>query len=302
MTERNAIHWMLALLLALAFATPALATDGVREINQTMALAGNVTAGDFPGFPVTISEPGSYKLTGNLVVGGVDQTAIEITSNDVTLDLKGFALQGPVTCFGGGGLPATCSAAGFGNGIVANTVTRLTVRDGTIAGFGNWGMRLGGSCRLYGLTVSQNGDGGIDADDACLVRESRVTLNDGEGILMDEGLLIETTVEGNSANGVEAIYPLVRESSISGNADTGLFCDDCLIQDSSVSQNAWDGIDMFRGLVSDCQINANGDEGLQATPETAHLRTVMNENSGGSTDGNPSWFGWSVCNGDFGGC
>ena len=66
------------------------AVDGVVLIDQNHALAGNITPGDTPGFPVTISQPGSYKLSSNLTVPDADTTAIQITSNNVTLDLNGF--------------------------------------------------------------------------------------------------------------------------------------------------------------------------------------------------------------------
>ena len=44
------------------------AVDGIVLIDQNRALAGNVTPGDAPGFPVTLSQPGSYRLSGNLRV------------------------------------------------------------------------------------------------------------------------------------------------------------------------------------------------------------------------------------------
>ena len=53
-------------LLLLAFAGPALAVDGVVEINQTCAVNTGCFAGDTPGFPVTITVAGSYRLTSNL--------------------------------------------------------------------------------------------------------------------------------------------------------------------------------------------------------------------------------------------
>ena len=74
-------------LTALALARPALGVDGVIEVNQARAIAGGVTAGDTPGFPVTLSREGSYRLTGNLGVGNADTTAILVTSGDVTIDL-----------------------------------------------------------------------------------------------------------------------------------------------------------------------------------------------------------------------
>src|SRR5690349_7542173 len=60
------------------------AVDGVVLIDQNKALAGGVSPGDLPGFPVTISSPGSYRLAGNLnVPAGAD--GINITANNVSL-------------------------------------------------------------------------------------------------------------------------------------------------------------------------------------------------------------------------
>jgi hypothetical protein len=56
--------------------TPAFARGGIVEINQEIALAGGVT-GDFlsdtPGFPVVLTQPGAYRLTGDLVVPNADR-------------------------------------------------------------------------------------------------------------------------------------------------------------------------------------------------------------------------------------
>jgi hypothetical protein len=45
---------LMLILLLLLFATPALAVDGVLEINQTCAVQTGCFAGDTAGFPVTI--------------------------------------------------------------------------------------------------------------------------------------------------------------------------------------------------------------------------------------------------------
>ena len=58
----------MGILLGLGLATPALAVDGVIEINQARAMAGGITAGDNPGFPVNLTESGSYRLTSDLTV------------------------------------------------------------------------------------------------------------------------------------------------------------------------------------------------------------------------------------------
>ena len=65
---------------ALLLASAALAVDGVIEINQARAAAGNVTPGDGPGFPVVISASGSYRLTSNLLATS-GQDGIDVTTS-----------------------------------------------------------------------------------------------------------------------------------------------------------------------------------------------------------------------------
>jgi len=72
---------LLSASVVLQLASRTLAVDGVIPINQVRALAGNTTPGDAPGFPVTISQPGSYRLTGNLTVPDANTTAICLTSS-----------------------------------------------------------------------------------------------------------------------------------------------------------------------------------------------------------------------------
>ena len=86
------------------------AADGVYEINQDCAVVG-CFAGDTPGFPVTISQPGRYVLTSNLVASGAVSSVqmIDGGASFVDLDLNGFTLEGGQTCTG---TPvATCTAA-----------------------------------------------------------------------------------------------------------------------------------------------------------------------------------------------
>jgi hypothetical protein len=68
----------------LLVATPAFAIDGQVLINQSTVLASG-------GFPYRITQPGSYKLTGNLSV--LNQSAIVIAVNRVSIDLNGFTIQ-----------------------------------------------------------------------------------------------------------------------------------------------------------------------------------------------------------------
>ena len=94
------VSWR-AVALVCAFSlvpTSLFAVDGIVLIDQSHALAGGITPGDAAGFPVTISQPGSYRLSGNLIVPDMNTTAIVITADGVTLDLNGFSIMGPVVC------------------------------------------------------------------------------------------------------------------------------------------------------------------------------------------------------------
>jgi hypothetical protein len=120
--------WILgAALITTVFLSTAWGVDGVILIDQNRALAGNVTPGDAPGFPVTISQPGSYRLSTNLLVpSGLN--GISITSSKVTIDLNGFSIMTPdVTTF-----PPFFYGIRFEAPI---TPSFIIIRNGTIDGF-----------------------------------------------------------------------------------------------------------------------------------------------------------------------
>ena len=72
------------MLALIATAIPAFGVDGVTLINQSAVLAAG-------GFPYTISQPGSYRLSGNLAAP-LDAAAVVINASNVTLDLNGFTI------------------------------------------------------------------------------------------------------------------------------------------------------------------------------------------------------------------
>jgi len=125
--------------------------DGVILIDQNRALAGNVTPGDAPGFPVTISQPGSYRLAGNVTVpAGVN--GIQINADNVTLDLNGF------TIFGLG-------AGAFTNGVFSVFRSMITVMNGSVRAF-FVGLLIGGgtSHRIDRVSAVENGQAGFQLD------------------------------------------------------------------------------------------------------------------------------------------
>ena len=81
----------LAAVILVCLAAPASAA--VILITQAKANAGNVTPGDAPGFPVTLSLPGAYRLDTNLTVPA-NKTGLSVTSHNVDIDMAGFRLYG----------------------------------------------------------------------------------------------------------------------------------------------------------------------------------------------------------------
>ena len=63
------------------------AIDGQVLINQSTVMSAG-------GFPYLITQPGSYKLSGNLTVNANTDSAIRISADNVTLDLNGFTING----------------------------------------------------------------------------------------------------------------------------------------------------------------------------------------------------------------
>lgn len=188
----------------------ALAQNGVVQINQSTVTAtgSNRATG---GFPYTITQPGSYELTGNLTVpAGVN--GIVITASQVTLDLNGFSITtGP--CAGG------CQAYGisdFGSTIPA--VFGTTVRNGSVAGFG-FGIDLAfsGASLIEKVTALNNSNDGIFAAFGSVVRDCIAIANGGNGIRVADGILTGNLAKFNFFNGFKGMSASV---AFTGNSAT----------------------------------------------------------------------------------
>jgi hypothetical protein len=193
--------------------SPVFAAEGVQEINQTCATAtGGCFAGDAAGFPVTISQPGAYRLTGNLALPA-NTRAIDITANAVVLDLGGFAVIGPNVCTG---LPVSgCTTTGGVSGIRAGQEGQfgVTVRNGSITGMGGRGLEMfvvsntSYSMRAEDLIVDGNGDTGIEIAGISRVERCGVSRNFGSGISTGVESLVENNdVFANRVHGLDMTF------------------------------------------------------------------------------------------------
>ena len=238
----------LAVALLFCFSLPAFAVDGVIEINQAKAIAGGVTPGDAPGFPVTIDTPGSYRLTGNLTVPDANTDAIDIGASNVTVDLNGFAIIGPTVCTPVDAPVTSCSPIGSGNGVYASVDYQDTyVLNGTVRGMGNVGIAgpvrvesvrarsngkfgiaigKGSSGMLIGNTANGNGAGGIFVGGTGNVTGNMAVGNGGNGIEAEASTVTDNMANDNGNNGIAVtLYGNVSGNTVSGNSAFGLFLD-----------------------------------------------------------------------------
>lgn len=188
-------------------AAPAFAVDGLVEINQASVNQGGITSGDLPGFPVTISQRGSYRLTSDLTLlsssNAID--GIVITSDDVTIDLNGFTLR--------------CSEPAIPQSFVCRGLG--ATGDGIVV--------RGENVRIHNGTVRDFPRDGIDADDvlAFFTFEHLRIMNNGRNGVTSRGhgQVVDSLLFGNGSYGVEAITNTlsVRRILTRGNGSVGLY-------------------------------------------------------------------------------
>lgn len=218
-------------LLALAACAPwplasAQASDaGAAPITIDMARAqsGGISRGDTPGFPVTLTTPGHYRLTGDLVVPA-HQAGIVIAAPGITLDLNGFTVRAVPAC---AAEDAACRAQphASAHGIhIGAKARQAIVRNGQVSGFAGSGVVVDTEARLEDLQSQNNHGSGLHANTSANrpVQVHRVTAlrNGFDGFWLQTGNVTQSRAEANGRNGF-ALGALMQweECSAQGNRD-----------------------------------------------------------------------------------
>jgi hypothetical protein len=156
-----------------------------------------------PDFPSPFPEPGSYRLTSNLVVSS-PVTAIEITASDVTHDLAGFSIIGPNQCTG---TPVACTIQGGAGGIGIKAAAdagpspeNVRVSNGTVRGMVGHGIRMMGN--------------------GTVVERVYAVSNSGPGIVVGMGSIIDSTAMFNGAGA--AVVGLIVRGTVALNKVVGI--------------------------------------------------------------------------------
>lgn len=243
---------------------------GVATLTLVLLLAGVVSAGPLDpaappssssgvfgagtpisSLPYTISTPGSYYLTGNLT-GVSGQDGITIASHDVSLDLRGFTLQG---------------VPGFGSGVrvqPAGDWRAINVRNGTARGWGTAGFDL----------QSINGGGVFDS----LTAEGNAAF----GFIVGRGtILSRCAASGNVGTGINALEATIDGCAARLNGGHGFQIVSSLLKNCSATVNTSSGIDALSSMIDGCFVFGNTQFGINATQSDVTGNKVQyNANSG----------------------
>ncbi len=242
-------------------AAPALATQCARAA-ATCAPNSSILG------PCSIATPGLYVLGGDVQEAGNAADAIDIGVSGVTLDLNGHRIYGAATngCVGINACPKPTSG---------NTVCnpKVTVYNGTVTGFG-W----------YGIQLGVTGNGGQD-----IVREVH-SYNNGLGtqggsgiVLGDESIATNNIVYSNgsakgTSDGIDCGNNCILEANVAdGNFNTGLYTG----SGGNVLLNAADG----------------NQYGLRLGTNTGYCNNEMDGNSMGNVTGTGSEYCKNACTG-----
>lgn len=253
------IFTLLAFLTGTAFGQGSLTPPGapaptmktLDQVEPRTPIDATNTPGDATSvFRITTS--GSYYLTAPLA-GVSGKNGISVEATNVTIDLQGF----PVT-----GVPDSL------DGVKATTGVRLTLRNGTITGWGEDGVdEFGGEASatdgIYeNLRVTANGLDGLRLGEKAIVRACKLSENGVYGVSVN-GL---ATISGCTANnnGQSGFYfgsgsVLDSVSSWNGSSGFEMWDEPALVKNCSAFDNTHAGIHISAGgKVTDCISRQNG--------------------------------------------
>jgi parallel beta-helix repeat protein len=213
--------------------------DEVEPRSPVQTLSGSATA------LYVIDQPGSYYLTGN-IAGEPNKSGIEIASDNVTLDLNGFALVGGPNSVDGVVMPYNPQVGYRKNSIVFGGI----VRD-----WGDEGIELAmvKNCRLTNIVAFDNGGYGMMAGPGSTVSNCTAIDNSWTGIYMANA--------GATDAGCNVINCITAYNGQHGIATGGR----CTIVECTSTYNTSYGIyTTYNGAVAQaCTTSRNGSDGIR---------------------------------------
>jgi hypothetical protein len=228
----------------------------------------------------TITQPGSYYLTGNITVTTGD--GILINASDVNLDLNGFTIASTLTgssagsaiggntsisritvrngsIFSGTTVPAPMSLdplslAGFRDGILLGSESLVSAVH--IRGVGRFGIYVFRRGIIENCTTFYTGSTGILAEEGS-VRNSNATLSGGVGIQASTGTVTSCIAGSNLSSGIFAFNGTISYCTATSNGEHGFSVLGSVISNSRADGNFKNGILVGEGVATHCRADGN---------------------------------------------
>jgi len=207
--------------------------------------------------PWTVSAAGSYYVVTNLVGDPLLPDGIIVQASDVTIDLKGFTLQGGAG--GGSGINASGGVKNLkvhngiirnwmGDGIKANNADSGQLTDLRSSNNGGVGINIGMGWTVAACQCYSNANAGLNTTAYCTVKDCTAGWNGGAGIFVGGYSVLEGCATMTNWVGI-ATGP------------------GCTVAKCTAANNSWFGFNPAGSCVFDgCAASFNGTNGFAVYP------------------------------------
>jgi parallel beta-helix repeat protein len=186
--------------------------------------------------PFTIDQPGSYYLTGDMSYPDPTQDGIKINASNVSIDMMGFTISGPLP--GSGNLYSAIS--------VKSAQSNITIQNGKIVDWGGLGVDCDSTSntKIVKIDVNRTGDYGICGSYSSQIIDCNVSYSQKIGIYSGYNCLVKNCNVKNCDEGIHGnYYNRVIDCGAYNNITNGIY-----VRNGSVVQN--------------CASNNNGGNGI----------------------------------------
>ncbi|MFG0275820.1 MAG: right-handed parallel beta-helix repeat-containing protein [Phycisphaerales bacterium] len=222
--------------------------------------------------PFTITKPGSYYLSENLFPVGVGGPfVIRIVADNVTLDLRGFAIFG-----------ATEVATALDGVLVDPDVENATIHNGAISFCLDHGVNADGASfvTISSMGVSRSGDDGVVVGSGAVIRDSHFYRNGGRGVLATGvGGAIENSVAENNSTGFFTADGMAVSNSTASLNSFGFFVGDgATLENCAAIENTQRGFGGGPAVFMHCTATRNGIDGFNTSAGSRLYNCTADQN------------------------
>lgn len=269
------------------------------------------------------NSPISFVLGGNITATTTD--AIDITGDDITLDLNGYAVKGSNSAGCPVGPPGNSCTTGSGGYGINVSARHVTIKNGTVANVSNSGITYtaglaNSDLHLDHLLVHDNRGYGVIAGDNTTVSDVQASANAQDGISIQSGIissssaffnngrgfslvvqggtLLNSVSQYNVGAGVGLSYGGLANGVASGvNGSSGFQLLGSSVVNSTAFNNSSDGINSIggSGSVWNTEATQNGGFGFNLSSTTCYTDVTTVSNFGGTLTGGTAMGSTSLC-------